>query len=54
VKVDQVADQIEGAQIVSLDCDEETEVFTLHLSNGVCLYLVGGLGISLSKAEKLH
>lgn len=47
-----ISDQIEGAQIVSVDMDEETEVFMLVLSNGICLYLVGGLG--LSRVERLH
>ena len=49
-----IADQITGAQIVSFDMDEESEVFTLVLSNGMCLYLVGGLGLSRIDMEKLH
>lgn len=49
-----ISDQIQGAQIVSVDMDEETEVFTLVLSNGMCLYLVGGLGLSRIDTERLH
>ena len=49
-----LTDQIAGAQIVSLDMDEESEVFTLILSNGLCLYLVGGWGLSRITTEKLH
>lgn len=52
--IDRITDQIKGAQIVALDMDEETEVFTLVLSNGLCLYLVGGLGLSRIATEKLH
>jgi hypothetical protein len=54
VRLEQITDQIEGASIVSLDMDEETEVFTLVLSNGICLYLVGGLGLSRIDTERLH
>ena len=50
--IEQISDLIEGARIVSLDRDEETEVFSLMLSNVMCLYLVGGLG--LSRVEQLH
>ena len=49
-----IAEQITGAEIVSLDLDEETEIFTLVLSNGMCLYLVGGLGLSRLTKESLH
>lgn len=54
MNIDRISDHIVGAQIVSLDMDEVTEIFTLVLSNGMRLYLVGGLGLSQVDTEKLH
>jgi hypothetical protein len=52
--VDRISDHVVGAQILSLEMDEVTEVFTLVLSNGIRLYLVGGLGLSAADTEKWH
>jgi len=52
--IDQISDEISGASIVSLDMDEESEVFTIFLNNGICLYLVGGLAFSRIDTERLH
>ena len=50
---DSIMEQIEGAQILSAHVDEE-EGMHIVLSNGLCVILIGVVGLLRVSAEKLH
>ena len=47
-------EQIEGAQILSAEVDEEEEGIHLYLSNGMCVILIGVVGLLRTSTEQLH
>jgi hypothetical protein len=49
-----IVEQIEGAQILSAEVDEGEEGIHLYLSNGMCVILIGIVGLLRTTTEKLH
>lgn len=51
--VEQITDQIEGAQILSAHVDEE-EGMHIFLSNGLVIIFLGAIGLMRINNERLH
>lgn len=49
-----ISEQIEGAQIVSATIDADEEGMHLILSNGLCIILIGTVGLLRVNDERLH